>query len=54
MPKIERNEQRTQQVNKQLQALEYTIFRFLESDIKNDLDVCVGKIIQYINKGIEV
>lgn len=46
--KIERNIQRDQEVNKELERLGYKIFRFWESDIKKELDNCLQKVISHL------
>lgn len=48
--KIERNMQRDQEVNQELERLGYTIFRFWEREIKKDLDKCVKQLINHLNK----
>lgn len=48
IPKIERNIQRDQEVNMELQRLGYTVFRFWESQIKKELDVCLDKVIAHL------
>lgn len=49
IPKIERNMQKDAEVNKKLSELNFTVFRFWESEIKNDLQKCVNDILQYIS-----
>lgn len=48
VPKIERNIQRDGQVNDQLKALGFTVFRFWEFEIKQNLQKCVGEIVGYL------
>lgn len=49
IPKIERNIQRDEEVNQQLNDMGYTIFRFWESDLKKELDKCVNDILVYLD-----
>ncbi len=44
IPKIERNIQRDDEVNKELKRLGYVVFRFWESEVKKNLDACVQKV----------
>lgn len=46
--KIERNRQRDDEVNSELKALGYTVFRFWEHDIKKDLEGCLQKVISHV------
>lgn len=46
--KIERNMQRDRYVNQQLQFLGYTVMRFWEHQIKQNLDACVNQILLYV------
>lgn len=46
--KIERNMQRDREVNAELQRLGYTIFRFWETEIKRELDICLQKVIVHL------
>jgi len=48
MPKIERNMQRDRFVNTSLQALGYTVMRFWEHEIKQNLQLCVNQVKLYI------
>lgn len=50
IPKIERNIQRDHEVNKALQDLGYTVFRFWESDVKKNLDSCLNKVLAHLDK----
>ena len=43
--KIERNIQRDDEVNKELNDLGYTVFRFWETEMKKNLDECITKTI---------
>ncbi|MGB3342723.1 MAG: very short patch repair endonuclease [Aequorivita sp.] len=49
IPKIERNMQRDGEVNQQLQDMGYTVFRFWEKEVKNDLGKCINDILVYID-----
>ncbi|OZV70625.1 very short patch repair endonuclease [Winogradskyella aurantia] len=51
IPKIERNMQRDSEVNQELEALGYTVFRFWESEIKSNLKTCVNDIMVYLQTG---
>ncbi len=51
IPKIERNMQRDREVNKQLEEMNYTVFRFWTDEIKHNLDKCINDILVYINTG---
>ncbi|MGB5499177.1 MAG: very short patch repair endonuclease [Maribacter sp.] len=46
--KIERNQQRDQEVNLELKRLGYTVFRFWENQIKKELDACLLKVISHL------
>ncbi|KQC30539.1 very short patch repair endonuclease [Flagellimonas eckloniae] len=46
--KIERNMQRDKEVNEELKRLRYTIFRFWESEVKKNLEVCLQKVISHL------
>jgi len=48
--KIERNQQRDEEVNRELGNLGYTVFRFWEGEIKKELDRCLGKVILHLNE----
>jgi DNA mismatch endonuclease (patch repair protein) len=51
IPKIERNVQRDRQVNRQLEEMGYTVFRFWEKEVKNDLNKCINDVLVYIAIG---
>jgi len=51
VPKIERNMQRDRQVNRQLNNMGYTVFRFWEKEIKNELNKCINDVLVYIAIG---
>lgn len=46
--KIERNIQRDKEVNEELKRLRYTVFRFWESEVKKNLEVCLQKVISHL------
>jgi DNA mismatch endonuclease (patch repair protein) len=48
IPKIERNIQRDQEVNAALKDMGYTVFRFWEKEIKNELDSCLKIVIRHL------
>jgi len=48
IPKIERNMQKDAEVNEALRELDFTIFRFWESEIKKDLDLCIKDVLSYV------
>jgi len=48
IPKIERNMQRDRFVNKQLTEVGYTVMRFWEHQVKENLDACVNQVLLYI------
>ena len=50
IPKIERNIQRDQEVNLELQWMDYVVFRFWQKEVDKDLDTCVNKVIQHLKK----
>lgn len=51
LPKIERNMQRDRQVNRDLNNLGFTVFRFWEKEIKNELNKCINDVLVYIAIG---
>ena len=51
IPKIERNIQRDREVNRQLQEMGITVFRFWSQEIKNHLDKCINDVLVYIAIG---
>lgn len=51
LPKIERNMQRDRQVNRQLQEMGFTVFRFWEKEIKTELNKCINDVLVYIAIG---
>lgn len=50
IPKIERNIQRDQEVNKALKEKNYTIFRFWGKEIKKDFKNCILKVVAHLKK----
>ena len=50
IPKIERNIQRDQEVNRALQDLGYTVFRFWESEVKKHLEECLAQVTNHLQK----
>jgi len=48
--KIERNMQRDQEVNQALNAKGFTVFRFWENEIKNNLGSCLQKVLVYLSE----
>ena len=51
VPKIERNMQRDQEVNHQLQEMGFIVFRFWSKEILNDLDRCINDVMMYLDTG---
>ncbi len=51
IPKIERNMQRDKEVNQKLSEMDYTVFRFWEKEIENELDKCINDILVHIATG---
>ncbi len=50
IPKIERNIQRDEEVNAALEEMGYKVFRFWETDVKKNLDQCLGKVLTHLDK----
>lgn len=48
IPKIERNMQRDRENNSALTSMGYTVFRFWEGDVKQQLGVCITEILNFI------
>ena len=48
--KIERNMQRDQEVNAELERLGYKVFRFWESEVKKDLGGCLEIVTSYLKQ----
>lgn len=49
IPKIERNIQRDAEVNRQLEEMGYTVFRFWEHEVKKNLNTCINDIMVYLH-----
>lgn len=49
IPKIERNMQRDREINDQYLKMGWTVFRFWQHEIKNELHVCLNKVLDCIN-----
>ncbi|MCB0471223.1 MAG: DUF559 domain-containing protein, partial [Flavobacteriaceae bacterium] len=49
IPKIERNLQRDKEVNRKLQEMGYTVFRFWTNEIKTDLKKCIDDVLVYLD-----
>ncbi|WP_179004340.1 very short patch repair endonuclease [Winogradskyella forsetii] len=49
IPKIERNMQRDREVNDQLTELGFTIFRFWDHEVKNNLKTCINDVMVYLD-----
>ena len=47
--KIERNIRRDKEVNEQLKAQDWTVFRFWETEITKESDKCLNRILNYMN-----
>ena len=54
IPKIEKNIARDKEVNEKLSADGWVVLRFWGHEIKKDIDCCVEKIFEVINKRKEV
>ena len=50
IPKIERNMQRDNEVNKALKAQGLTIFRFWEREVKKNPEICLQSVIEHLKK----
>ncbi|CAM3410328.1 very short patch repair endonuclease [Zobellia roscoffensis] len=46
--KIERNMQRDEEVNAELERLGYKVFRFWETEVKKELDRCLAEVIEHL------
>lgn len=46
--KIERNMQRDEEVNEELERLGYKVFRFWESEIKKELERCLAEVVTHL------
>lgn len=49
IPKIERNLQRDREVNKELEEMGYTVFRFWAKEIKTELEKCLNDVLVYLD-----
>lgn len=52
IPKIERNMQRDKEINQKLSEMDYTVFRFWEKEIKNELDTYINDVLVFITSGL--
>lgn len=50
LPKIERNIQRDEEVNKQLAEMGFKVFRFWDQQINKDFNWCIQIILDYISE----
>ncbi len=48
IPKIERNIQRDNQNTEMLIGMGYEVFRFWANEVKNDLGICLNKVLAYL------
>ncbi|SDB64231.1 T/G mismatch-specific endonuclease [Flavobacteriaceae bacterium MAR_2010_188] len=48
IPKIERNMQKDREVNRVLEELGFTVFRFWEGEIKNNLERCINDVLEFL------
>jgi len=49
IPKIERNMQRDNEVNLELNDMGYTIFRFWAHELKDNLNTCINDVMVYLH-----
>ncbi|RZK54866.1 MAG: very short patch repair endonuclease, partial [Pedobacter sp.] len=54
IPKIKRNMQRDQFVNESLTEMGYTVMRFWENEVKENLKACVNQVKLYIETAREM
>jgi DNA mismatch endonuclease (patch repair protein) len=54
IPKIKRNMQRDQFVNQSLTTMGYTVMRFWEHEVKQNLNACVNQVLLYIETAREM
>ena len=52
IPKIERNIQRDIENNQLLKELGWIVIRFWDSDIKNDINYCIDKVVSYLHQDL--
>jgi DNA mismatch endonuclease (patch repair protein) len=50
IPKIERNMQRDREVAQKLKNLGFSVFRFWEHEVKENLEGCINKVVEYVNQ----
>jgi len=48
IPKVERNMQRDAEINSVLEGLGWNVIRFWDFQVKNELGVCIQKILEHI------
>jgi DNA mismatch endonuclease, patch repair protein len=51
IPKIERNRQRDAENNEALEKMGFKVFRFWESQVKKDIEGCVGQVAAFLADG---
>ena len=51
IPKIKRNMQRDKEINSALESMGFTVFRFWDHEVKQDVDTCVNDILIFISTG---
>ncbi len=49
IPKIERNMQRDREVNRKLTSMDFTVFRFWDHEIKNNLKTCINDVMMFLD-----
>jgi DNA mismatch endonuclease, patch repair protein len=50
IPKIERNRQRDRQNNFVLEEMGFTVFRFWQKEVEENLGVCLMKVLRYVGQ----
>jgi DNA mismatch endonuclease Vsr len=48
-PKIDRNIKRDKEINSELEKGGWKVFRFWESELKNDAERCLNEVLEYIS-----
>lgn len=48
IPKVERNMQRDAEINSALEGLGWNVIRFWDFQVKNELGICIQKILEHI------
>jgi len=48
IPKIERNMQRDREINAHYRSKGWTVIRFWDFEVKNELGVCVNKVVEQV------